>query len=104
MHHSIELMDVHVRFENVPVLQGVHIEAKPYEFVSVIGANGAGKSTLLGSIVGLVPVRNGKVLLDDIDVTNFLPEEMVARGVSLVPEGRQMFTNMSVWENLLLGA
>ena len=74
------------------------------ETVAIVGANGAGKSSLLKAITGLVPPSGGRVLLDGQDVTGQPPSRMAALGVTLSPEGREMFSDLSVRENLVLGA
>jgi branched-chain amino acid transport system ATP-binding protein len=74
------------------------------EVVCVLGVNGAGKTTLLRSVAGVVRPTSGRILLDGDDLTGRRPEEMVRRGVAMVPEGRQLFGTLSVRDNLLLGA
>jgi branched-chain amino acid transport system ATP-binding protein len=74
------------------------------EVVCVLGVNGAGKTTLLRSVAGMVRPTSGRILLDGDDLTGRRPEEMVRRGVAMVPEGRQLFGTLSVRDNLLLGA
>jgi branched-chain amino acid transport system ATP-binding protein len=86
------------------VLRHVSLHVKPGEIVTIIGANGAGKSTLLRTVSGLMRARTGQVLFQDQDITSAPPEQIVFRGCSLVPEGRQVFAAMPVRENLLLGA
>jgi len=85
-------------------LKGVSLHIEEGEIVSLIGANGAGKSTLLNSISGLISSKKGRILLDGKDITNFPPQRIVKEGISLVPEGRQLFAPLSVMDNLLLGA
>ena len=74
------------------------------EIVTILGANGAGKTTLLSSICGLIAYRKGSILLSDQDITNLTPEKIVSLGISQVPEGRQLFGELSVLDNLLLGS
>lgn len=80
------------------------MHVSPGEIVTIIGANGAGKTTLLHSISGLLKVRAGEVLFDKEDILRVTTEKIVSLGCSLVPEGRQVFSTMTVQENLLLGA
>ncbi|MBS1114406.1 MAG: amino acid/amide transporter ATP-binding protein 2, family [Nitrospirae bacterium] len=80
------------------------MHVSPGEIVTIIGANGAGKTTLLHSISGLLKVRAGEVLFDKEDILRVTTEKIVSLGCSLVPEGRQVFSTMTVRENLLLGA
>ncbi len=80
------------------------MHVKEGEIVALIGVNGAGKTTLLNSIVGLVSSVTGQILLEDLDITHHSPGQIIRRGVSLVPEGRQLFAPLTVMENLTLGA
>jgi branched-chain amino acid transport system ATP-binding protein len=86
------------------VLRRVSLHVRPGEIVAIIGANGAGKTTLLKAVTGLVPARGGEIALEGREVAGLPTERTVALGCSLVPEGRQVFADMAVWENLLLGA
>jgi branched-chain amino acid transport system ATP-binding protein len=79
----------------------MHVD--PGEIVTIIGANGAGKTTLLHTITGLVKVDSGEILFRDNNLRRIAPEKIVASGCSLVPEGRQVFSTMTVEENLILG-
>lgn len=90
-------------YGHVQVLRNVSIEVKRNEIVTIVGANGAGKSTLLKSICGLVKPREGKVYLDGKDVVGSPSYKLARKGVSLVPEGRQIFGSLSVLDNLLMG-
>jgi len=80
------------------------LEVRAGEVVCVLGVNGAGKTTLLRSVAGVVRPTSGRISLDGADVTGRRPEEMVRRGVAMVPEGRQLFGTLTVRDNLLLGA
>ncbi len=91
-------------YGNLQVLRGVSLHIEEGEIVTLIGANGAGKSTLLNSISGVISSKKGQILLDNKDITNFPPQRIVKEGISLVPEGRQLFAPLSVMDNLLLGA
>ncbi len=86
------------------VLRRVSLHVKPGEVVAIVGANGAGKTTLLKTITGLVRARAGEILLRGRDVVAVPTERTVALGCSLVPEGRQVFADMTVRDNLVLGA
>jgi branched-chain amino acid transport system ATP-binding protein len=90
-------------YGGLKVLKGVSLHVFPGEVVAIIGANGAGKSTLLGSLAGLVRPFSGSVTLKGEDITGARPERILARGCSLVPEGRKLFAPMTVRENLELG-
>src|SRR4030088_2096302 len=87
-----------------PVLFDVDLELASGELVALIGANGAGKSTLLGALSGLVRVSNGSVRLAGRPLTGLRPETIVASGMVHVPQGRRLFSTMTVERNLLLGA
>ncbi len=86
------------------VLRKISMHVNTGEIVAIIGANGAEKTTLLGAISGLVRNRSGEILFDKQDILNRTPEKVVLMGCSLVPEGRQVFSTMTVRENLILGA
>jgi branched-chain amino acid transport system ATP-binding protein len=100
----LELDQVRAGYGPLEVLRGVSLTVKRGEIVTLIGANGAGKSTTLNTICGLIKARGGAVRLDGADVTQLQPSEIVARGLSQVPEGRKLFSDMTVRENLEMGA
>ena len=100
----LKLESVHVSYGAIKALRDVSIEVAKGEVVTIIGANGAGKSTLLKSVVGLEPVDSGQVLLDGRDVTAVPAYRRTALGVALSPEGRRVFADQSVRDNLVLGA
>lgn len=91
-------------YGRMQALKGVSLHVEEGEVVSLIGANGAGKTTLLNSIVGLVSSRTGQILFSDTDIIRRNPRQIIRMGVSLVPEGRQLFAPLTVIENLILGA
>ena len=95
---------VGVRYGPIEALRNVSITVKASEIVTVVGANGAGKSTLLRAIAGAVKVSSGNIMFDGKNVKNLSAATRVKQGLSLVPEGRQIFVSMTVEENLLLGA
>lgn len=98
------LEDLNVYYGAIHALRGVTVSVSPGEVVTLIGANGAGKSTLLRTASGLVRARAGKVIFLGEDVTKANPASLVARGLVHCPEGRRIFSNMTVRENLELGA
>lgn len=100
----LEVREISTYYGHIQALKAVSIGIDQGEIVSLIGANGAGKSTLLNSISGIVHPRKGEILLDGHAITNSSPEEIVALGVSQVPERRQVFSTLTVPDNLLLGA
>jgi branched-chain amino acid transport system ATP-binding protein len=99
----LEARDLTVLHGQLPALQGVSLEVQAGEAFAIIGANGAGKSTLLRTIAGLHRPVTGSVLLDGADVTATRPEERLAAGIALVPEGRRLFGSMTLEENILVG-
>jgi branched-chain amino acid transport system ATP-binding protein len=100
----IEVRELCASYGKVPALRDVSFTVTEHETVAVIGPNGAGKSTLLKAIVGLVRSQSGKVMLDGKDTTGFMPDQMVREQVALVPEGGRVFPNMTVIDNLRMGA
>ena len=100
----LSLAHVHVYHGPIHALRGVDLSVATGEIVTLIGANGAGKSTLLMSICGAPRAVRGRVLWDGEDITDLPSFEIIRRGIAQVPEGRRIFSRMSVLENLLVGA
>jgi branched-chain amino acid transport system ATP-binding protein len=100
----LRLNSVNVSYGAIQAVRDVSIEVPKGEVVTIIGANGAGKSTLLKSVVGLEPVTKGQVFLDGEDITSTPAHRRTGMGVALSPEGRGVFSDQSVRDNLLLGA
>ncbi len=100
----LKLDGVSVFYDGIHALQGVSFEVPDGKIVSLIGANGAGKSTTLKSIVGLVKPAAGKIFWNNAELTGLATKDIVGQGIVLVPEGRRVFPNLTVEENLLLGA
>ena len=100
----LKIEDLEVSYGAVQALRGISMEVNDGEIVSLIGANGAGKTTTLHAITGLVPIRSGSVIYDGHDLRKTDPSRIVTMGLAHVPEGRQVFTRMTVAENLILGA
>jgi len=100
----LAMNDVQAGYGNVLALQGVSLTIQPGEIVTLIGANGAGKSSTLMAISGIVPCRSGQILLKGKAIHGLAPDRIVAMGVSQVPEGRRIFADLSVQENLDMGA
>jgi branched-chain amino acid transport system ATP-binding protein len=99
----LKIRNLYAYYGSVTALSGVTCHVRAGEIVSLIGSNGAGKTTLLNAVCGLVR-REGEVNFDGAPITGLAPEAIVARGISQVPEGRQLFAPMTVAENLELGA
>ena len=95
----LKVNNIETYYGNVKVLDKVSVEVKENEVVTIIGANGAGKTTLLKSIMNLVSPREGEVLFLDEKINKIETEKIVSRGISLVPEGRQVFPSLTVFEN-----
>jgi branched-chain amino acid transport system ATP-binding protein len=100
----LEIQNLSVHYGGIHALQGIDLSVPEGKIVTLIGANGAGKSTTLRTIVGLVKPTGGKVLLRDNVISGRQTQEIVQMGIVLVPEGRRIFPNLTVEENLLLGA
>jgi branched-chain amino acid transport system ATP-binding protein len=100
----LEIDALDVRFGEVQVLAGVNLRVGQGEIVSLIGANGAGKTTLLKTVSGLVRPTAGRIALDGASLVGLTPDAIVARGVAHVPEGRRIFPQLTVDENLRVGA
>ncbi len=100
----LEIKDLHVSYGGIKALRGINIEVPDGKIVTLIGANGAGKSTLLRTISGLVKAESGSILLDGKDITGLAINKICAEGIALSPEGRHVFTDLSVLENLRIGA
>ena len=103
MNALLEIKDLHVAYGKVEAVRGVALTMQPGQIVTVIGPNGAGKTTLLAAAAGLLRSR-GSVIYDGIDLRRLDVEERVERGFCLVPERRELFGDMTVADNLLLGA
>jgi branched-chain amino acid transport system ATP-binding protein len=99
----LELRDVSASYGRIAALHGVSLSAPARKVTSILGANGAGKTTTMRVITGLLPAT-GSVLFAGESLAGLRPEERVRRGISMVPEGRELFKSMSVGENLRLGA
>ena len=96
--------DIHVYYGSIHAVKGVSLEVNEVEIVTLIGANGAGKSTVLNTISGLLHPRGGSVTFMGQDLKGVPPHKLVARGMAQVPEGRRIFLQMTVEENLEMGA
>ena len=100
----LEINNLQVNYGGIQALRGISFEVKKNEIVTLIGANGAGKSSTLRSISGLVPLKGGSISFDGEDITKLNTQQIVARGLVQVPEGRRIFPNLTVEENLKIGA
>ncbi|MDF2531958.1 MAG: transporter ATP-binding protein [Clostridia bacterium] len=100
----LNIKDLHVHYGGIHALTGVSIEIPQNKIVTLIGANGAGKSSTLKSIMGLAKASNGSIKFNGEEITGKATTQIVSKGIVLVPEGRRIFPNMTVEENLFLGA
>jgi branched-chain amino acid transport system ATP-binding protein len=100
----LEIKNLTVNYGAITALRGISLEVKPGDIVTLIGANGAGKTTALRAISGLLKVRSGEVVYQGRNIANLPPHEIVKLGISHVPEGRMVFANLTVMENLMMGA
>jgi len=100
----LEIRDLHVNYGAIAALHGICLEVPAGKIITLIGANGAGKSTTLRAISGLVKSRAGAILFNGENITNLPPHAVVARGLVQSPEGRMVFANLTVLENLRMGA
>ncbi len=101
--HLLDVAGLEVRYGAIEAIRGAGLEVCKGEIVALLGANGAGKSSFLNAVMGLVPLAAGRVLLDGEDIAGEAPETIVRRGMTLCPEGRRVFANLTVRENLSIG-
>ncbi len=100
----LEVKNLHVSYGAINALHGVSLSVKQGSIVTLIGSNGAGKSTTLRAISGLVKLRSGEILFEGKDISGLPAHQIVKLGLSHVPEGRMIFANLTVQENLMMGA
>ena len=100
----LEIKDLVVNYGSIAALHGISIRVEQGSIVTLVGANGAGKSTTLRAISGIVKSKSGAVLFNGEDITQLPPHRIVARGIAQSPEGRMVFANLTVMENLQMGA
>ena len=100
----LEVKDLQVFYGVIQALKGISFEVEKGEIVTLIGANGAGKTTTMQTIIGLIPSRGGSIQYDGKDITKLPSHKIVSSGISQVPEGRRIFQELTVYDNLMLGA
>ena len=100
----LEVKDLEVYYGVIRALKGISFEVNEGEIVTLIGANGAGKTTTMQSVIGLIPARGGHITFDGQDITKTPCHKIVHLGMSQVPEGRRVFQELTVYENLMMGA
>ncbi len=99
----LQVRDIHVAYGQSEVLHGLNIDVAPNEIVAIMGRNGMGKTTLMKSLMGIVPSRSGSISVGGQDITKLKSFERVAKGVAYVPQGRMIFSTMTVKENIETG-
>jgi len=100
----LEVRDLQVAYGAAPALWGVSLDVRAGEMVCVVGPNGAGKTTLINALAGILRTRGGRIVFEGQDIARLPPHRFSAAGIAIVPEGRRLFTGMSVLENLELGS
>lgn len=100
----LKISDLHVNYGGINALRGININIEENQIVTLIGANGAGKSSTLRAIMGLIKKSRGKIEYNGEDLTNLPTKDIVKKGIVMVPEGRKVFADLTVEENLILGA
>lgn len=104
MSKILEIKDLSVSYGGIEAIKNISLEVEAGSIVTLIGSNGAGKSSTLRSIAGIVKAKSGEVLFEGENILGLSPDQIVKRGVTLVPEGRRVFPNLTVAENLHVGA
>ncbi|MGL4343969.1 MAG: ABC transporter ATP-binding protein [Cellulosilyticaceae bacterium] len=100
----LKVQDLKVAYGGIEAVKGISFEVPEKSIVTLIGANGAGKSTVLRAIIGLTKMKQGEVYFQNEKISGMLPEQIVDKGMTLVPEGRRIFANLTVLENIRIGA
>lgn len=100
----LEIKDLEVYYGMIQALKGISFEVNEGEVIALIGANGAGKTTTLHAVTGLLPVKAGEIIFDGKNVTKTPGHKIVSMGMAHVPEGRRVFAELSVYQNLKMGA
>ncbi len=100
----LEVKDLQVYYGVIQALKGVSFEVNQGEVIALIGANGAGKTTTLHTLTGLLPAKQGSIVFEGVDITKVPAHKIVEMGIAHVPEGRRVFSQLSVYENLKMGA
>lgn len=100
----LEIKDLEVFYGMIQAIKGISFEVNEGEVIALIGANGAGKTTILQTITGMIPAKHGSILFEETDITKIAGHKIVPMGMAHVPEGRRVFSQLSVLDNLKLGA
>ena len=100
----LQVQDLHVSYGAINAVRGISFQVQKGEIVTIIGANGAGKSTIMRTVTGLVKAKQGEILFEGAGILGTPSHAIVKKGISLSPEGRQIFPRLTVWDNLEIGA
>ena len=100
----LEVNNLEVNYGLIKAIKGVSFEVNQGEVIALIGANGAGKTTTLHTVTGLLPSKHGSIVFEGVDITKMPAHKIVEMGIAHVPEGRRVFSQLSVYENLIMGA
>jgi branched-chain amino acid transport system ATP-binding protein len=100
----LDIQELEVAYGSIIALHRISLSVPAGKIVTLVGSNGAGKSTTLRAISGLIRARSGKIVFEGENITNLAPHRIVGKGITQVPEGRMIFSNLTVFENLLMGA
>lgn len=100
----LQLKGIKTFYGKIQALKGINLNVEQGKIVTILGANGAGKTTTMNTIAGLLSPSEGKIIFNGEDITGLRPDQLVRKGIALVPEGRQILAGMSVFENLEMGA
>ncbi|HPA59842.1 MAG TPA: ABC transporter ATP-binding protein [Synergistales bacterium] len=100
----LKVQDIHCGYDGIPVIHGISLEVTPGELVAIVGANGAGKTTTMRTIAGLMHPFSGSIHFEGRDISRMKAHETIRLGISYVPEGRRLFSKLTIQENLELGA
>lgn len=100
----LEIKDLEVYYGVIKAIKGISFEVEEGEVIALIGANGAGKTTILHTVTGLIGAKNGNIMFNGTDITKIAGHKIVSMGMAHVPEGRRVFAQLSVYQNLMMGA
>jgi len=100
----LKIENIRVNYGRAEIIHGLSLEVNKGEIVTLIGGNGAGKTTTLKAVCGLVPARSGTIRFNGVEIQNDRPDQVVRRGITMIPESRQLFPYLSVRDNLIIGA
>lgn len=100
----LDVNGLHAGYGDIEIVHGISLKVQDHQIVAIVGANGAGKSTFIKALMGMIPVKKGSVTFDGKDITSLDTNKICDHGITLIPEGRQLFPQMTVEENLDIGA